>query len=109
MQATYGSKWNAQYPTDMLELTQQQWLRVLSKITLGDIKRGLENWNEDWPPNVFEFEKACRPPPPGVAGILADERQKKLPQRVSKEKAMENLDNLRNIIDDAKTINRGDH
>lgn len=103
-QLTYQAKWAAQCSDVMVKPMIEQWQRVLSQFTPADIKRGTDNWREDWPPNVFEFEKACRPPPKGVAGILAEEQRRLAhqPKRVSKQQAKENLDELRGIINGAE-------
>ena len=107
-QLTYQAKWAAQCPEVMVKPMIDQWQRILSKFTPADIKRGTDTWTEDWPPNIFEFEKVCRPPPTGCFGILAEEQRKlenkKQEQRISKEQAKKNTDHLLDIIRDAKIM-----
>ena len=100
--ARYGSKWAAQYPKEIYLLAQKEWLEMLGKCTPGDIRRGLENWTNDWPPNVMEFAKACKPPAETPA--LPMYREWKTPRllpRVDKETAKANLAKLRQILNGA--------
>lgn len=102
--ARYGTKWECQVPAELLQVQMEQWQRILSKFTPQDVARGLDNWTADWPPNVFEFEKVCYPPPTGVAGILADEKRRLAhqPKRCDKAVARENLDKIKSMIHGAE-------
>lgn len=104
LHARYGTKWESQVPQELLQVQMEQWQRILSKFEPKDIARGLDVWTDDWPPNVFEFEKACRPPPEGIAGILEEDRRRLAhkPIRSSKETARKNLDRLKSMIHGAR-------
>lgn len=36
-----------------------EWLERLSQLTGTQIKNGLDNWNESWPPTCDEFKNCC--------------------------------------------------
>lgn len=36
-----------------------EWSRKLAGLSGEEIKRGLDDWNEDWPPSADEFRKCC--------------------------------------------------
>jgi len=57
--ARYGAKWSSQYPDEMMPVVHEEWLHELNNITLEQIKKGLKNWSEAWPPNIVEFVEAC--------------------------------------------------
>lgn len=62
--ARYGSRWTSQWSdSDLLRIARHEWYATLKNMKLGDIKRGLDQWHEDWPPNVVEFKKTCIPAP----------------------------------------------
>ena len=46
--------------TGIEEIAVKEWAQGLSGYTPGIIKNGLEAWEEDWPPSLHEFQKACR-------------------------------------------------
>jgi len=51
----------SQYAEETLPAVQEEWLKQLKDMTVDEIGHGLEKWNEDWPPNIIEFKKACKP------------------------------------------------
>lgn len=56
--ARYIHKWDSAIEGREKEIATE-WSSYLSGLTGEDIKRGLENWAEDWPPSCVEFKKAC--------------------------------------------------
>jgi len=42
------------------EVAVKEWAQGLAGYTPEMIKAGLEDWMEDWPPSLPEFQKACR-------------------------------------------------
>jgi hypothetical protein len=62
LQGRYGHKWSSAYPAGtVLEVALAEWAEGLAGCTGDDIKRGLDQWQDDWPPTLPEFRKACRP------------------------------------------------
>ena len=43
-----------------IEVAIKEWGNGLAGLTADDVKRGLEVWQEDWPPSLPEFKKACK-------------------------------------------------
>lgn len=41
------------------ELAINEWSDVLSGITGDQVKHGLNEWKEDWPPTAHQFRSAC--------------------------------------------------
>ena len=41
------------------EVAVTEWAQGLAGITGAQMKRGLENWQGDWPPSLTEFRDAC--------------------------------------------------
>ena len=39
-----------------------EWGNALGGLTGDEVAHGLDSWREDWPPTMWEFFKACRPP-----------------------------------------------
>ncbi len=56
--ARYIHKWDSAIEGREKEIAIE-WSKYLSGLTGKDIKRGLENWCEDWPPSCIEFKKSC--------------------------------------------------
>jgi len=56
--ARYMHKWNSCLEGNE-NFIANEWSKQLSGLTGRDIKRGLANWNNDWPPSSNEFKKAC--------------------------------------------------
>lgn len=44
------------------EDAQHEWGKVLVNLSGEDIDRGLNAWDSEYPPNVYEFRNACKPP-----------------------------------------------
>lgn len=38
----------------------REWSVGLAGLEPDEIKRGLETWQDPWPPSVIEFKQACR-------------------------------------------------
>lgn len=57
-QARYTHKWTAAIE-GIEEIAINEWSEQLSGLSGEDIKYGLDNWKEDWPPSAPEFKKAC--------------------------------------------------
>jgi hypothetical protein len=43
----------------MRELAVREWGERLASLTGEQIKRGLDDWHGEWPPNVEQFRRAC--------------------------------------------------
>lgn len=51
------------YPTQIsLDIALDEWAEGLANLSGSDVKRGLEVWQEAWPPSLPEFKKACKKP-----------------------------------------------
>ena len=76
---------------------------MLGKCTPDDIRCGLENWTNDWPPNAVEFAKACKPQTANKA-MYREWESPKLPAPVDRAQAKENLDKIKKMIAGAKIM-----
>jgi len=66
-------------------------------MTADEIKLGLSEWRENWPPNVFEFSEACKPKP--VINAAAYKEYKSIaPIVCSEEEAKSNIIKLKKMI-----------
>lgn len=62
LQARYGHKMSSAYPTAIaVDNALDEWARGLADMSGEDIARGLKVWQEDWPPSLPEFVRACKP------------------------------------------------
>ena len=62
LQVRYGHRWVSAYPAGKVqEVALAEWSEGLAGFTGNEIKRGLDTWNNDWPPTLPEFKAACRP------------------------------------------------
>ena len=62
----YGNQWTSQWADNRIyELAINEWASEMRSFTVDDIKRGLDNYNGDFPPNLMQFKKACKPRPIG--------------------------------------------
>ena len=60
LQVRYGHKWTSNFSTpELVRLAVSEWADGLSGFTAEEIGRGLEVWQEDWPPSLPEFKRAC--------------------------------------------------
>lgn len=59
MQARYGHKWTSTI-NGIEELAVREWSEGLTGFTGEEIRRGLEWWDDEWPPSLPEFKEACR-------------------------------------------------
>lgn len=66
MRLRYGDLWTSRIGTTRQEIEAMaaEWGRVLSHLRPEDIKRGLDSWDSEYPPNVMQFRRACQPPDP---------------------------------------------
>ena len=62
----YGDLWTSRIGTtrEEIEAMAAEWARCLSSLNGDDLKRGLDTWCDQYPPNVMQFRKACQPPEP---------------------------------------------
>lgn len=60
----YGALWIQQIgeTEEAISGTLDEWYRALSSKSDEDLRRGLESWKSNFPPNAMEFMKACRDP-----------------------------------------------
>jgi len=64
LQARYGHKWTSAYDDPMVvSIAVQEWHRGLQEAKPDDIRRGLDRWQDAWPPSLPEFMQACRQTP----------------------------------------------
>ena len=45
---------------ELLRLGVGEWANQLEGVTGEQVKHGLDNWAEDWPPSSAEFAKLCK-------------------------------------------------
>ena len=57
-QVRYLSKWSSQI-AGIEERAVQEWAEGLAGLNGNDIKHGLDNWDNQWPPGMDEFKKCC--------------------------------------------------
>ena len=71
----------------------------LNHLTVDDIANGLNNWKEDWPPNLQQFARACKTPPMGRPAACYDEYQANaLPAPKNKTLAERELKKMRELL-----------
>lgn len=100
--ARYGGQWESQWRDEnILKLAHAEWYEELKHFKVGDIKRGLDTYRGDFPPNLMQFSKACKKPTTCAAH---KELKQIAPMRVSKEHARENLSRLKKAINGANVI-----
>ena len=59
-QVRYGHKWTSALPTpELIRLGTSEWAKELSGVTVEQVKNGLDNWDNEWPPSCVEFRKVC--------------------------------------------------
>lgn len=54
----YGHKWVSQID-GLEEIAVSEWSQGLAGLTGDDIKRGLNNLTDEWPPSLPAFRAAC--------------------------------------------------
>ena len=92
-QYRYGSKFLANIE-GIEEGVVAEWQKGLAGFSGLDIKRGLEVWQEDWPPSLPEFKRACK-----EKRIACHEIYKALPVLKSdSDKAKKEIDKLKTIL-----------
>jgi hypothetical protein len=61
LQARYGNQWANQWDDErLLKFAKNEWYEELKHLKILDIKRGLENYRGDYPPNMMQFSEACK-------------------------------------------------
>ena len=64
MQSRYGNKWTAVYDDpEIAAIALREWFRGLEQFPREWIRHGLDSWDDDWPPSLPQFQKACLPTP----------------------------------------------
>ena len=58
LQAIYGSKWNASID-GIEDVAVTEWSQGLAGITGEQLRKGLDNLDDDWPPSLPAFRAAC--------------------------------------------------
>ena len=81
----------------MLKIVHEEWLMELNNFTITDIKRGLKKWIGDYPPNVVEFVKACKPYK-NPAPYYKSYPENALPPPCNKDKGIVALDEIRRLL-----------
>lgn len=63
MQSRYPHKWSSAFPDERTQkLGMIEWGDALGGLTGEEVKHGFATWKEEWPPSMWEFFTACRPP-----------------------------------------------
>ena len=92
--ARYGSRWTAQLDDEaLLRMTKHEWYEGLKHLKNADIKRGLDAWDGDFPPNLMEFKKACRRAP-----YHKPYSRKALPPPINRERGLKAIKQIREIL-----------
>ncbi len=62
MRIRYGDLWTKKVGEEQtdLDMTMDDWGQVLSSCSGEEIKHGLETWKSEYPPNVRQFQTACK-------------------------------------------------
>jgi hypothetical protein len=58
MQARYGHKWTSAIE-GIEETAVREWSEGLGELSADQVKRGLDSWDQAWPPSLPEFRAAC--------------------------------------------------
>jgi len=59
----YGRLWSSQFASEALyDEAKREWGIVLAGLEGDYIERGLAVWDGEYPPNAYEFRKACQRP-----------------------------------------------
>lgn len=58
LQARYGHKWSTAIE-GIEKVAVNEWAEGLAGLSGDQIKHGLDNWNESWPPSMPEFKNVC--------------------------------------------------
>lgn len=59
----YTHQWTSRYPNKKeYELAKREWGYVLFEMKGEQIRRGIEHWDDNHPPNAYEFRNACKEP-----------------------------------------------
>ncbi len=94
--ARYGNQWSSQWDNErILKLAHSEWYEELKHYYLEDIKRGLDAYRGDFPPNLMQFSKACKKP---TISLAHQEYVQIEPMKVTPEKAKENIKRLKEAI-----------
>lgn len=44
---------------ELIRLGVREWSEQMAGVTGEQVRQGLDQWNEDWPPSCAEFKKIC--------------------------------------------------
>ncbi len=95
-QARYGTRWVASIE-GIEDIAVKEWSDGLSGLSGRDIKRGLDNLSDEWPPSLPQFKSACI-----VKKQIKNPAHKEyieLPKpRITKDQADHNISELRKAI-----------
>ena len=73
-----------------MDMAIQEWSNGLSGMTGNDIARGLEGWQEEWPPSLPEYRQACMGGNWQQRGGAYKKFQKALPKPKAKRETVDN-------------------
>lgn len=104
MQATYGSLWvNNVGTNELLKISFEVWGKKLAGLTDDQIKNGLDNLPEDYPPTPVKFHNLCVGTHAGISHNTAAykpiDKALRLEKKADKQKAREALNKIRGIIE----------
>ncbi|MEN8251697.1 MAG: hypothetical protein ABFS32_22450 [Bacteroidota bacterium] len=62
--ARYGNQWANQWDDErVLKMAKAEWYEELKHFDVDDIKRGLDTYRGEFPPNMIQFSEACKADP----------------------------------------------
>jgi len=94
--ARYGAQWASQWDNEnILKIAHNEWYEMLKHYSMEDIKRGLDIYDGDYPPNLIQFSKACKKP---VTALAHQEYKHIAPITTTKEQAKKNIKRLKDAI-----------
>ena len=113
LQARYGHRWTSAIE-GIEETAVIEWGQCLAGLDADQIRRGLDEWDDDWPPSAPSFRKACvgryKFDPGSMAQIYEGKRIPK-ERRISNgvrdpEQAKEKLGEIRQMLAESR-LNQG--
>jgi len=98
MRLRYGSLWTKSIGDDKadIEAVMKEWRDVLGNISGDEVKHGLDTWDSEFPPNVYQFRTACK----AMRRQGAHKVYKTLPKpEPDKESARESLNAMKTLVE----------
>ncbi len=81
LQARYGHKWTTAYADqNIMKIAVNEWHRELQGFRPEDLRDGITRLDDDWPPTLPQFVKACLPPLSSLGIDIEPIVQSKIPK-----------------------------